>query len=168
MQPRPGTYALILCATSRQSVKVGRLGRLAMRPGFYAYVGSALGPGGLKARVDRHLRPAARLHWHIDYLRRETECVAVWYAYGTVRQECDWAAAFSGLRGSTIPLRGFGSSDCRCSAHLSFFDRMPLRHIFRKEIEVGSVSPGLSCASAGCVRSSTSGANTSSSVRNPV
>lgn len=142
MQSRPGTYALILRASSRQTVQVGRLDRLAMRPGFYVYVGSALGPGGLKARVSHHLRPVRRPHWHIDYLRRETECVAVWYASGAVRQECAWAAAFSSLKGSVIPLRGFGSSDCRCLAHLSFFDRMPLRHIFRKAIEAGSVSPG--------------------------
>lgn len=142
MQSRPGTYALILRATGRQTVQVGRLGRLAMQPGFYVYVGSALGSGGLKARVGHHLRPVKRLHWHIDYLRRETECVAIWYAYGTVRQECAWAGAFSGLIGSEVSLRGFGSSDCRCPAHLSFFDRMPLRHIFRDMIGAGSVRPG--------------------------
>lgn len=131
MQSRPGTYALILRATSRRIIQVGGLGRLAIQPGFYVYVGSALGPGGLKARVGRHLQPAARLHWHIDYLRRETEYVTLWYAYGTVRQECAWAAAFSSLRGSTIPLPGFGSSDCRCPAHLLFFDRPPSLRTFR-------------------------------------
>lgn len=131
MQSRPGTYALILRATCRRIIQVGRLGRLAMQPGFYVYVGSALGPGGLKARVGRHLQPAACPHWHIDYLRRETECVAVWYASGAVRQECAWVAAFSSLKGSVIPLRGFGSSDCRCSAHLYFFDRPPSLRTFR-------------------------------------
>lgn len=135
MQSRPGTYALILRATSRQTAQVGRLGRLAMQPGFYVYVGSALGPGGLKARVGHHLRPVKRRHWHIDYLRRETECVAVWYAYGTVRQECAWADAFSSLRGSTIPLPGFGSSDCRCPAHLFFFDRSPSLRTFRNALQ---------------------------------
>lgn len=167
MQSRPGTYALILRATSRQTAQVGQLGRLAMQPGFYVYVGSALGSGGLKARVGHHLRPVKRPHWHIDYLRRETECVAIWYAYGTVRQECVWADAFSSLRGSTIPLPGFGSSDCRCSAHLYFFDRMPLRPIFRNALGAGNVSSVRSYASAGCVRPSTSGTSTSSSARKP-
>lgn len=111
-----------------------------MQPGFYAYVGSALGPGGLKARVNRHLQPAARLHWHIDYLRQQTEWAAVWYAYGSVRQECAWAAAFSSLRGSTIPLRGFGSSDCGCPAHLYFFDRMPLWPILRSRLAAKHLS----------------------------
>lgn len=134
MRSSPGTYALVLRATQQKNVQVGRLGKLAMRPGFYVYVGSALGPGGLKARVGRHLRPAARPHWHIDYMRRETERVAVWYAYDTVRRECAWADAFSNLRGSEIPLFGFGSSDCRCPAHLYFFDRMPPWHIFRNAL----------------------------------
>ncbi len=134
MQSRPGTYALILRATGRKTVQVGRLGRLAMQPGFYVYVGSALGSGGLKARVGHHLRLVKRPHWHIDYLRRETECVAVWHACGTVRQECAWADAFSGLRGSTIPLPGFGSSDCRCPAHLFLFDRSPSLRAFRNSL----------------------------------
>ena len=134
MRPRPGTYALVLRAAQQKNVQVGRLGKLAMQPGFYVYVGSALGPGGLKARVGRHLRPAIRSHWHIDYLRRETEWVAIWYAYDTVRRECAWADAFSNLRGSDIPLFGFGSSDCRCPAHLCFFDRMPLLRTFRNAL----------------------------------
>ena len=134
MRSRPGTYALVLRATQQKNVQVGRLGKLAMQQGFYVYIGSALGPGGLKARVGRHLRPAARPHWHIDYLRRETEWVAVWYAYVVSRRECAWADAFSNLRGSKIPLFGFGSSDCRCSAHLYFFARIPPRHIFRNAL----------------------------------
>ena len=134
MRSRPGTYALVLRATQQKNVQIGRLGKLAMQPGFYVYIGSALGPGGLKARVGRHLLPAARPHWHVDYLRRETEWVAVWYAYDTVRRECVWADAFSNLRRSEIPLFGFGSSDCRCPAHLYFFDRMPLLRTFRNAI----------------------------------
>lgn len=134
MRPRPGTYALVLRAAQQKNVQVGRLGKLAMQPGFYVYIGSALGPGGLKARVGRHLRPAVHPHWHIDYLRRETEWVAVWYAYDIVRRECRWADAFSNSRGSRIPLFGFGSSDCRCPAHLYFFDRMPLPRTFRNAI----------------------------------
>lgn len=134
MRSRPGTYALILRAAQQKNVQVGRLGKLAMQPGFYVYIGSALGPGGLKARIGRHLRPAIRPHWHIDYLRRETEWVAVRYAYDAVRRECAWAEAFSNLRGSDIPLFGFGSSDCRCPAHLCFFDRMPLLRTFRNAL----------------------------------
>jgi len=43
--------------------------RLALGPGLYVYVGSACGPGGLRARLARHLcGRRRRLHWHIDKL----------------------------------------------------------------------------------------------------
>ena len=45
-----------------------RFGKLTLAAGQYAYVGSAHGPGGLRARVGRHLRAEKPLHWHIDYL----------------------------------------------------------------------------------------------------
>ena len=46
----PGTYALVLAAIDRQTIQVGRLGAFDVRPGFYVYVASALGPGGLPVR----------------------------------------------------------------------------------------------------------------------
>jgi len=52
----PGTYALILVAEEQQSAEIGKLGALDVQPGFYVYVGSARGPGGLKARIARHTR----------------------------------------------------------------------------------------------------------------
>ncbi len=49
----------------------GRLGgrSVELEPGVYAYVGSAFGPGGLAARLRRHLcGERRRLWWHIDWL----------------------------------------------------------------------------------------------------
>ena len=39
-----------------------------LEPGYYVYIGSGWGPGGLASRICRHLgcRPRRRLHWHID------------------------------------------------------------------------------------------------------
>ncbi len=71
--PRPGTFALVLRRTDASAPCVGRLGRLALRPGHYVYVGSAQGPGGVRARLSRHLRQATRPHWHIDYLTAAAE-----------------------------------------------------------------------------------------------
>ncbi len=34
----PGTYALVLAATKRQVIFVGKLGTFDVRPGFYVYV----------------------------------------------------------------------------------------------------------------------------------
>ena len=59
----------------------GRLGgrRLRLEPGCYLYVGSAMGHGGLAARLRRHLCGARRrLHWHIDRLLSGGEPVGAW------------------------------------------------------------------------------------------
>jgi Uri superfamily endonuclease len=114
----PGTYALWLRLARRATVTVGRLGTFAFPPGEYLYVGSALGPGGLAARVAHHAHHSPSPHWHIDYLRRHAALVAIWHRSGGVRREHNWAAALTQLRGATVPVAGFGASDCRCPAHL--------------------------------------------------
>ena len=61
-ESRLGTYALLLSSATDAVIPVGRLGDLRLQPGFYVYVGSALGPGGVRARLAHHMRPAKRLH----------------------------------------------------------------------------------------------------------
>jgi Uri superfamily endonuclease len=120
----PGTYALILRCTRTRTIRIGRLGPLILKSGWYAYVGSAFGPGGLQARIAHHARRAVRPHWHVDYIRGHTALEAVWYACGA-RSEHEWAAAISTMSGATIALPGFGSSDCRCPTHLYWFEGRP-------------------------------------------
>jgi Uri superfamily endonuclease len=123
---RPGTYALILnLPDSVADICVGRLGRFHFPAGWYVYAGSARGPGGLAARLARHLRSLKLLHWHIDYLRAYASPVEIWYATGMQRQECSWARALLGLSGASVPVPRFGASDCRCSTHLIHFTTPP-------------------------------------------
>lgn len=122
----PGAYALVMRCDSAGRVVVGRLGEMALQPGWYVYTGSALGPGGLAARLGRHMRPLVSTHWHIDYLRPVVHLAAVLYAVGGERRECDWARLAATLPGAQLPLRGFGSSDCACSAHLVFAPASPV------------------------------------------
>ena len=68
----PGTYALLISSATDQLIRIGRLGTLRLKPGYYMYVGSALGSGGVRGRLAHHMRPAERPHWHIDYLRKKT------------------------------------------------------------------------------------------------
>jgi len=132
MEARPGTYALILRASTRQRLFVGQLGPLQVSFGIYIYVGSAFGPGGLAARVARHQRQTQVRHWHIDYLRPLTQPEAVWYTYDQLRREHQWAGLFQVLPGAVVPLPGFGSSDCQCDAHLFYFRTLPAFATFRK------------------------------------
>ncbi|MDH5218331.1 MAG: GIY-YIG nuclease family protein [Gammaproteobacteria bacterium] len=119
----PGTYALWLRSETNHIVEIGKFGRLQMVPGFYIYIGSAFGPGGIKARVGRHLRQEKNLRWHIDYLRQYTSPVKVWLAYEK-HLEHQWAGKINKHRKTSIPLAGFGSSDCRCPTHLFYSEEI--------------------------------------------
>jgi Uri superfamily endonuclease len=94
-----------------------------LRRGYYVYVGSACGPGGLRSRIGHHLRAAERPRWHIDYLRARLPISGVWYC--GLRCEHEWATSIAALPGAEIPLPGFGSSDCGCAAHLVYFKALP-------------------------------------------
>ncbi|UCG73709.1 MAG: GIY-YIG nuclease family protein [Chromatiales bacterium] len=139
MPGSPGTYALVLQLTRPTHIDVGRLGRLSLAPGFYVYVGSAFGAGGLRARVERHWSGRGRPHWHVDYLRAVSRPVAVWYQVQQSSREHDWAAALARGRGLQ-PVPGFGCSDCRCGSHLYHAASAPSFDAFRRRL--GRRKPG--------------------------
>lgn len=124
LKSTPGTYALILQTLSYQTIPVGRWGSLNIRPGYYVYVGSARGPGGVKARTSRHCRLNKTKHWHIDYLREYASLREIWYDYSPEPLEHRWAQAFARMPAATA-IKGFGSSDCQCEAHLFFLLGLP-------------------------------------------
>jgi Uri superfamily endonuclease len=113
-------------------LNVGRLGKFEFPAGWYVYAGSALGPGGLAARIGRHRETSKTPHWHIDRLRDKAELTGVWYAVGSRRHECVWARALSILPGAHEVAPGFGASDCRCSTHLIHLPERPDRSLFER------------------------------------
>ncbi|MFN2224837.1 MAG: DUF123 domain-containing protein [Anaerolineae bacterium] len=116
-----GTYVLALWLDTGRSLAVGRLGRHRFPAGWYLYVGSAHGPGGLQARLARHRRrlgPDKRAHWHVDYLREWGTWGGAWIRPSGERLECSWARALTRLPGAGIVVPGFGASDCCCAGHL--------------------------------------------------
>lgn len=129
-----GTYALVCRASRAAEIAVGRLGVLPVRRGYYVYVGSAFGPGGVRARVARHLSGGRRLHWHVDYLRPALRIEEVWYSHDPARREHQWIGLLREAMGASLPLRRFGASDCRCEAHLAFFERLPSFASFRARV----------------------------------
>jgi Uri superfamily endonuclease len=126
--PRPplpslsGSYALILHLDSPTLLRIGYMGLVPLLPGDYIYTGSARGPGGLAARVGRHLRPPEerRARWHIDHLTAIAPPLALVARVGDdkERYECRWAAVLARQPGTSRPIPRFGSSDCACLSHL--------------------------------------------------
>ena len=126
MTSQPGRCTLwVGCRCGRELV-ICKLGMLQLKPGSYAYVGSAFGPGGLAARIGHHSGIVVRPHWHVDHLRAACPLIEVWFTSDPRRQEHAWAKALSAIPDVDVPLPGFGSSDCDCTAHLFRFDQ-PLR-----------------------------------------
>ncbi len=119
----PGVYLLQMDLIRPQTLRIGKLGEYYFQPGEYLYVGSAQGPGGLKARLDRHLIGPGRCHWHIDWLRPATSVSGYFYLETRGRIECRWSQFLMQAPKASIPVPGFGASDCRskgnsCAAHL--------------------------------------------------
>ena len=136
-QARPGTYVLVLSSRSTDLIQIGRLSALQLQSGSYIYVGSALGPGGVHARLAHHRKLSRRPHWHIDYLRAHTRVEEICYRLDTRRLEHVWAERISLAERASVPLVGFGSTDCRCESHLFFFARRPSRERFRQMLGTG-------------------------------
>ena len=134
MEKETGTYALILEARTGFKLTAGKLGQLNGAPGYYVYVGSAFGPGGVKARITHHRQGAPNPHWHIDYLRLQLPFNEVWYTHDLRKRECEWAGVLSSIKGARIPFPGFGATDCTCSSHLIYFNRRPSFKGFRKRL----------------------------------
>ncbi|MDX1575573.1 MAG: GIY-YIG nuclease family protein [Kiloniellales bacterium] len=112
-----GAYVLFIELERAVALRATSLGTPVLAPGRYAYCGSAHGPGGLKARISRHLRRGKAPHWHVDHLTAAGRIVALGLAPGG--SECALVEGLGGQAGIDVPLAGFGSSDCRrCRAHL--------------------------------------------------
>ena len=112
-----GAYLLVIDLDRPLRLDAASLGGAVLAPGRYLYCGSAHGPGGLAARVGRHLRAGKVPRWHVDRLSEAGHVVAVGLSTGGT--ECGLLARLNRLPGVRVPVAGFGSTDCRrCPAHL--------------------------------------------------
>ncbi|MGQ9460528.1 MAG: GIY-YIG nuclease family protein [Candidatus Bathyarchaeaceae archaeon] len=125
--PTRGIYTLIIFLSKETCLNVGKLGMKSFPKGYYTYTGSALGRGAtsLKQRISRHLRKRKRNLWHIDFLlANENAAVTAVVAAETSRKlECNMNCYMKWAGKAKIPVKGFGSSDCKenCGSHLLYF-----------------------------------------------
>lgn len=112
------------------SLGVGKLGTITFPSGYYVYVGSAL--NGLSKRISRHKRSKKKLRWHIDYLLKKARIVETFTHVTDQKLECEFNKKVQALPDARVLVKGFGSSDCKCSAHLTFFgDKNPIASLKR-------------------------------------
>jgi Uri superfamily endonuclease len=119
---KKGAYVLFITLRRPLLLSVGSLGKVSLPPGLYAYVGSAR--RGISSRLARHkrlaLKKSGKCHWHIDYLLVHRH--ARWEAEAIFENgiECRISKRISLMSGVTVPVPGFGATDCRhgCKTHL--------------------------------------------------
>ncbi len=112
-----GAYALVLELWEPVILTAAKIAGCTLEPGWYIYLGSARGSGGLRARLQRHFLKTKKMHWHIDRLTvaaAKSEAVAVCGG-----DECDLVAKLLDRSEFELAVPGFGSTDCRrCPSHL--------------------------------------------------
>lgn len=110
-----GCY-LVIKNDETTKIKIGKLGRLDFKKGYYVYVGSAM--NGLESRLKRHLSNKKKMHWHVDYLLKKSEITDIIYNESEKKIECELSQYISS---KTSNIEGFGCSDCECDSHLYYF-----------------------------------------------
>lgn len=135
-----GGYALLLQISGRHAINT-RNRQFVLPPGPYVYAGSALGPGGIEARIRRHLRLFKHseatdpyniktmaitnrntvdggYRWHIDQLLRTATTFTAVYASSGHRTECLLIRYLK--ERNLLVIVGFGNTDCSsgCGGHL--------------------------------------------------
>ncbi len=131
-----GTYILLAYLAVPTALTIGKLGTFDFPGGWYTYVGSAFGSGGLRGRLKHHLAPVTSPHWHIDYLRAVAPVREVWYLASETTYEHSWSDALLALPEAALPAPRFGASDCRCAAHLGNFAERPDFAAFRSHLGI--------------------------------
>jgi Uri superfamily endonuclease len=110
----------VLGLMEARTILVGSLGPMSFAEGFYAYTGSARGPGGLK-RLQRHLRIIQGTNmtkrWHIDYLLPFAKFQSSVITYTDRNLECHIA---NRIGAQLAQVRNFGCTDCLCLTHLHY------------------------------------------------
>ncbi|MFC2035807.1 DUF123 domain-containing protein [Chloroflexota bacterium] len=110
-----GSYILLIEVPDEQTIVIGSLKAVHFHRGCYAYIGSAM--GGLKSRLNHHLKENKNPRWHIDYLLQRASIHNIIICEAKDKIECTIAQA---LCSQFYSIPGFGSSDCKCLSHLYF------------------------------------------------
>ena len=113
-----GSYIIVIFHSVHSIVKIGALGELSLPPGFYFYVGSAMGNGStsLEKRIKRHISSSEnkKTHWHIDYLLNDQnsslECIYI--LPSKQRLECVIAREILEVSDNLMDLKKFSQSRC--------------------------------------------------------
>ncbi|HIP89491.1 MAG TPA: DUF123 domain-containing protein [Thermococcus paralvinellae] len=114
-----GAYFLVIKVKGATTIKT-RGKEFPLKAGYYVYVGSAM--NSLEKRVERHFKKDKKLHWHIDFLLRESELLRAYLIPSNEKIEEKLSREVSKFG---KPVGGFGASDLRIDSNLYYFKDEP-------------------------------------------
>lgn len=120
-----GVYCLIINLPKDKTIKIGKLGNILFKKGYYCYVGSAL--NNLEKRILRHKSKNKKIRWHIDYFLKYGKIIGTIEIKTTKKIECKLSKKVNKL--SDTHILKFGCSDCRCNSHLYYFNKNPSKKL---------------------------------------
>ncbi len=123
---------IVLENREKCNIRVGALGIIEFDRGFYAYIGSMFGPGGLESRIRRYFL-GGRKHWHVDYILDYMRIIEV---FVLPEKHYESFLANTTIRGLKFKfIKGFGCSDRKQDvSHLLYFREEYELERFRKFI----------------------------------
>ena len=140
-----GTYIFFARLDSDRDIHINKAGHARQCPkGWYAYVGSAFGPGGLKSRLNRHFLKNGKAHWNIDFFRQAVKPhPKAWVSFQSRKLEPLWSSVFQVMPGVSMPIANFGNADARSDSshtrkaptHLFHFKRRPRLDVFQSLLD---------------------------------
>ena len=76
--PSMGAYVLLIELAAPVAVALPGKPSTTLEAGRYLYCGSAKGPGGIRARLVRHMRVGKKIQWHVDRLTEVGTVAGAW------------------------------------------------------------------------------------------
>lgn len=135
-----GVYVLVLKVT-RDTVVHTRSKTFDLTKGYYVYVGSARGLGGVSSRIRRYIYGLKKAFWHIDYLlvNPVVSLKALCFKCSDVDLESFYASEF---RRFCLGFPGFGCSDKPLDYSHLYLCGGSLREVYLK---IKSIDKSLNC-----------------------
>lgn len=120
---RETLYLIWFYLRQDRQIHVGKLGRKCFPAGDYIYIGSA--KRAIGKRLSRHRRLEKPMRWHIDYFRPHASWKKGW-RFTEQGGECALRLFVEEKLTGRPLVPSFGSSDCRCAAHLLYVPEMTI------------------------------------------
>lgn len=117
INPDHTLYTVYFNLVKEREIQIGKLGLFHFKKGTYIYVGSA--KRNIQSRINRHKKIEKKQHWHFDYLRPYGTITKI-ITYENQTGECSLREKIMEEKSGSLPIKGFGSSDCNCLSHLIF------------------------------------------------